>query len=741
MPRGNGGVIGPANIPTTSSAKGVWSLTEVALAVRQSIWPSPSVSADPYFEYTTLLLPGNGTNGAQNNTFLDGSTNNFTITRNGNTTQGTFSPFSQTGWGNYFGGSPSYLSGSGQLLGVGSNDFTVEAWVFIPTLSGVNNYPILGTSTTSNSPTGIYFAVKPDGSLVAAETWGTNLYTSTGITATAGTWNHVAVCRSGSTVRAFLNGVAASNTGTFSAGYNSTSFVIGRTWTTDAASSTYMIGTISNLRVISGQALYSGNFAPSTSPLTSTTVGSTGTGAATSITGTVTLLTCQDNRFKDNSPSTRTLTVNGSPTVVSFSPFNPTASWSAETYGGSGYFDGNVDYLATPSNSSFDLSTGDWTIDAWFYMNATGSYPQVWSIGNANSLSYALLCDQGTRRLDVLRNGGLSFTIATIDLSTWYHVAIVCQSGTVRAYLNGVQTGGTSTSLPPSGSVKFSVGGRNYSDIGAGSYWNGYISSVRVVKGTAVYTGNFTPPTAPITNAGSTSAASYPSTTNVNTSFASSATSLLLNFTNAGIYDATSKNDLETVGNAQISNAVTPQFGSTSIKFDGTGDYLINSSINSPLYQFGSGDFTVEMWIYPTTVSVVQYLIDFRDPASTTSAGIQWFISTSAKAGCYVGTTGIITASTTSISANTWTHVALVKNGTGSGNYKIYINGAADATTGTNTTSLTQGFLSIGTSGGQRNTASTDKFNGYIQDLRITLGVARYTTNFTPGPTAAFPTL
>ena len=60
---------------------------------------APPVTSDPYFEYTTLLLPGNGTNGAQNNTFLDSSANNFTITRNGNTTQGTFSPFSQTGWG------------------------------------------------------------------------------------------------------------------------------------------------------------------------------------------------------------------------------------------------------------------------------------------------------------------------------------------------------------------------------------------------------------------------------------------------------------------------------------------------------------------------------------------------------------------------------------------------------------------------------------------------------------------
>jgi hypothetical protein len=86
-----------------AAAGGVWTLDEAAYYQQNRIWPI----YDPYFNQTTLMLHGNGTNAAQNNTFLDSSTNNFTITRNGNTTQGTFTPFSQTGWSNYFGSSTS----------------------------------------------------------------------------------------------------------------------------------------------------------------------------------------------------------------------------------------------------------------------------------------------------------------------------------------------------------------------------------------------------------------------------------------------------------------------------------------------------------------------------------------------------------------------------------------------------------------------------------------------------------
>ena len=130
--------------------------------------------------------------------------------------------------------------------------------------------------------------------------------------------------------------------------------------------------------------------------------------------------------------------------------------------------------------------------------------------------------------------------------------------------------------------------------------FKGYISDARLVNGTCVYTGNFTPPAVPLT--------------------AISGTNLLLNFTNAGIYDSAMMNNAITVGAAQISTAQY-KFGSSSISFNGTTSYLSNLN-NSLNYAFGSGDFTIEFWLYastlPTNPASAQ-LFDTR-PASTNGA-------------------------------------------------------------------------------------------------------------------------
>jgi hypothetical protein len=149
----------------------------------------------------------------------------------------------------------------------------------------------------------------------------------------------------------------------------------------------------------------------------------------------------------------------------------------------------------------------------------------------------------------------------------------------MRFYINGVQVGSSvaaNVSVNSNAAWEFRIG--NYSN-NTTRYWNGYISGFRAVPNTAVYTSAFVPPTAPPT--------------------AITNTQLLLNFTNAGIVDSTAKNVLETVGNAQISTAVS-KFGGSSMYFDGTGDYLF-----SPVSQNFSfpGDFTIEGWMNTSTTS------------------------------------------------------------------------------------------------------------------------------------------
>jgi hypothetical protein len=147
------------------------------------------VIKDTYFNLVSLLLPGNGTNGAQNNTFLDSSTNTFTITRNGNTTQGTFSPFSQTGWGNYFDGSSSLTPSSGAFLNLGTNPYTIEFFVYLTANSAANHL------VAANDTNGLVIIV--GNTKTSLNKFGVGDVVATGSGLSTNTWHHVAVVRAG----------------------------------------------------------------------------------------------------------------------------------------------------------------------------------------------------------------------------------------------------------------------------------------------------------------------------------------------------------------------------------------------------------------------------------------------------------------------------------------------------------------------------------------------------------------
>jgi hypothetical protein len=186
------------------------------------------------------------------------------------------------------------------------------------------------------------------------------------------------------------------------------------------------------------------------------------------------------------------------------------------------------------------------------------------------------------------------------------------------------------------------------------------------------------------------------------------------------------------VGNAQISTTQS-KFGGSSMAFDGNGDFL-----RSPFSQINrintTGNFTIEFWAYFNSVAADQRLIGWDN--NTNNFVIAIYTNTSGNLAYYLSSTGttwnIAQAVTMgSIAINNWYHVALVRNGS---TFTPYINGVAGTTT-TSSATLTASTLPL-TIGAVGSVASF--FNGYINDFRITNGIARYTAAFTP-PTAAFP--
>ena len=635
--------------------------------VQNGTLPTPT---DPNFNQVSLLLHGDGTNGAQNNTFIDSSTNNFTVTRNGNTTQGTNTPFSQVdgAWNNYFNGTTDYLRTS--LINL-SADFTIECWIYPLTTAD----QFVASSASNNIQ---IFRLNIGGAVGSLSWYNGATATATNVI-TLNTWQHVAISRTGSTVKMFVNGVVVdttTNTGGFEAG------CIGKLY----VASGFFNGYVSNFRVVTGTGIYTSNFTPSTTPLTAITNTS--------------LLTCQSNYFKDNSSNNFTLTATGTPSVQPFSPFAPTAAYSTSVNGGSMYFDGTGDYLTVPANAAYTFGTGDFTLECWVNFNALVAYGTVFCTTTSYITSGNIYFGLGaTNYLTVSASGTTLITASsTISLSSWNHIAVVRSGTTLTLYLNGVSVGSVTNSTNFSSDTP---------QIGAisGSYAiNGYISNLRVIKGTAVYTAAFTPPTAPLT--------------------AITNTSLLLSGTNAGIVDNAIKNDLETVGNSQVGTSVK-KYGTGSMSFDGTGDWL--TSPDTPNLQLNTGNFTIEGWVYLNAVGAVRGFVS----KGTSTTG--WSLGATALNQIIFNYASSSITSTGVLVVSTWYFVTVVREGTGSNQTKIYINGTNDGT-GTVATNFNQ--TSIMYVGADRVGGSA--LNGYIDDLRITKGVARYTANFT-APTSAFP--
>jgi hypothetical protein len=642
-----------------------------------------------------LTLQYNG--GATNYGIIDNSNFNNIITRAGNATQGTFSPYSQTGWSNYFDGTGDYLTiSSNSAFAFGTSDFTIEGWILPNATASGQNSIVSWITNDSNTSLDIQYYT---GNVVRVGQYSN--YPLTGTTAlVVGQWTHFAITRASNILKIWINGTQDATT-TFNTNLSATNTVkIGYNGYND-----YFNGYISNLRIIKGTALYTTTFTPSTTPLTAI--------ANTS------LLTCQSNRFIDNSSNNFALTKLGDVAVQAYSPFGGTG-YTPSLHGGSCYFDGTGDYLNIATSTNFGFSNGDFTIDFWAYPTSTAR--QDW-VDITDGTNRVLVYYSGTAiTFYSVPTNTAAITGPALVLNQWYHIALSKNAGSSRLFVNGVQVGSTYASNQNYFTTSPVYIGK---DGGGSTYITGYMSDVRITKGIGIYTSNFVPPTQTLTNYSTT----YPS-------------SLLLNFTNGGIIDQHSSNVLEALGNAQVSTAVK-KYNTGSIYFDGSGDYLYSpSNIN---YAMGTGDFTIEFWYYPVTHTNTNPALIGNYNATWTSN--KWTLHAphatySNKYSLWVNnyaSGSAILVSSSNITDGAWVHIAISRSGN---TWKMFINGTVEATRTSSVgldggTAASMDGLYIGA-----NFYSGDGgryINAYIDDLRITKGYARYTSNFT-APSSALIT-
>jgi hypothetical protein len=200
--------------------------------------------------------------------------------------------------------------------------------------------------------------------------------------------------------------------------------------------------------------------------------------------------------FTDSSPSNKTVTAYGDAQI----------STAESKFGGASlYLDGDGDYLELADSDDFDFGTGDWTIEFWQYAtDNTNSHPTaITTEGGWYTGSFAIRWDNigGSDKFGVFFNPDdpLFFSTNTFPNDTWHHVAVVRESNTIRMYIDGVEEG--SAVVAPERTVDLCVGGTlrigwSAWDGGAG-YLNDYLDELRISKGVARYTANFTPPTVP----------------------------------------------------------------------------------------------------------------------------------------------------------------------------------------------------------------------------------------------------
>ena len=700
--------------PVTYSGGSLWGpldgyMDHLRIYKGKALWTEnftpPNAPVEQVKDGTVLLLNCNGTNGSTN--FTDSGTTVHSVTANGDAQVSTAQ--------SKFGGSSAYFDGTGDHLSIptssdwdfGVGEFTIDFWMYIPDIVGYK------TPIARDTSGGRYWFIQIDtDSIEGGEPTGTKVTIANILSAT--TWHHVAMVRSSDNLLLFVDGILGDTAG-LGASYDwpsgSTQVEIGRQGSWDNP----FTGYIDELRVSKGVARWTSNFIPPVESYPAYDV------PVTVSDETVLLIHADgDNAsttFKDYGVTGHTITAVADAEV----------STTESKFGGaSAYFDGTGDYLSIPDSDAFYFDTNVFCQECWIKSPGANQYEQIMgqrnSAGNINSDS-----PTGMTRANLANTLNCSFydTNTSSNISTtgtitvwddnWHHIAFTCDGTNIRQFVDGVLDDSVSLPVgfvPANSTTPFTVGrAGDYN----GQYFAGYIDEIRITKGSAVYTEAFTPPTAPYPDVQDTDVKLLLHGENLPTKDLSYTSDTYFKDSSA------SNHDVFPNGDATLS-ATQSKFGSKSMYFDGTGDYL--RVLDNGDWYF-SGDFTIDCWVYFISTSGSSAFTSWHQDSdnrirfdyNTTFNELGFSIRTN-------NSVVFVMNGSWTPSIDTWYHVAITRSGS---TWRSFVNGTQVGTSSYASYPDLNGDMYIGSL-----ESGSFSHNGYIDEMRISKGIARWTSNFTP---------
>ena len=403
-----------------------------------------------------------------------------------------------------------------------------------------------------------------------------------------------------------------------------------------------------------------------------------------------------------------------------------------DEFTGSVHFDGTTQNRITiPSTNDFAPGTGDFTIEMWVYhTDLTGQ--QTYFGDTAGNTSGIYTYKTSNNEISLYDTAQRSLSAQNvIKLNTWHHIAWTRESGVLRAFVDGVIVD-EDTYTGNFTDTDYFIGDTAGTSSGE---MVGYISNLRYCKLHAVYTSNFTVPTRELEVHTGAKGVVFPTADNRTTLLAcQSSTDATADATGRHILTASSGVTAADANpgllrKTNITSTITENTG--SVFFDGNADHL--KLANSTDFNYGSGDFSIEVWVYLLSSAGGADNHGIASNYITSGNRRSWLLMLSGATPAFLassdGTSGnlITVSSSVDVADETWTHIAVSRTGT---TLTIYVNGVQQAQNSSFHSSIYSNTDDPVEIGGYNN--GTNTFEGYISNLRICKGHQVYKSNFIP---------